>query len=138
MRPIWYREAPQTRLLPIPLEESQLLTVPSTWAGPDSLSLHGLEIIGRASHVFQVGQGLQGIHDFTHQGSGFGVPAKAPSSQLDGLLGALYGEVPFKPRIYQTVESSPVPKMWPGPLHQVMLPIMPGFVHGSSTSYHFK
>lgn len=138
MRTVWYWKAPRI-LLSILWEHSlRSNAIFSIRAGCNPISLHCLEIVGWAGHVFQVWQRLQGFNNFTHHGSSFWIPTKAPSSQLCSFLGTFYGKMTLKPRIYQPIKPSFFTKMWPCPFHQVMFPIRPVLVHWSSTCDHFK
>nr|GMD19606.1 hypothetical protein BHE74_00030866 [Ipomoea batatas] len=103
MRTVRYRKAPRVLLSVLRERTLRSNAVLSVRAGRDPIGLHGLEIVGRARHVFQVRQRLQRFNDFAHHRSSFWVPTKAPSSQLCGFLGAFYGKMTLEPGIYQPV-----------------------------------
>lgn len=97
-----------------------------------------LEVVRGTGHVLEVYKGLEGFDYFAHQWPDFGISTEAASSQLRSFLCTFYREVAFQPRIYQPVETTPLPKMWPSPLHQVVLTIRTVLIHGSPASQHFK
>lgn len=112
--------------------------VPGIRVCPGSLSLHGLEIVRRAGHVFKVQQRLKNYNNFAHQWSCFRVPAKTVVGQLSRLLCTSDWEVALKARINEPIKTPSFSKMRPSPLNQIVLPIRSVFVHGSSSCQHFK
>lgn len=91
----------------------------------------------RDGHIPQALQVFKGFDNRGHFGPVFRVQADALMGQKAHFSGPLNRVLARKPGVHYKVQSSATRQIGPGPIHQILLVLGPGFVHCSSPCKEF-